>query len=377
MYFFCPQKLQIINRKMLRYCTVIFFFVFTQTTSAQTDSTWKQNPQFKFSGFVDVFYAYDANEPVAGKRQEFIYNHNRHNEFNINLGLLKLEVDHARYRANFAIQAGTYANDNYMAETGTLKNVFEANAGISLSKNDKLWLDAGIFGSHIGFEYATSIDNLTLTRSLLAESSPYFLSGAKLTYTPNDSWEVIALICNGWQRIEKVAGNSIPSFGTQLIYSPGEKTTLNWSTFIGTDDPDEARRMRYFNNFYGQFTVNDKIELIAGFDVGAQERLHSADYDVWYGPVIIAQYKFGEQWAMAFRAEYFDDENGVINNTMTPNGFKTSGVSLNFDYRPYQTVAIRLEGRWFNSRDQVFMDGRSFRRDNAFIVASLAIRFGE
>jgi hypothetical protein len=45
-----------------------------------------------------------------------------------------------------------------------------------------LWLDAGIFGSHMGFESALSIDNPTLTKSFVAENSPYYWSGAKLTY---------------------------------------------------------------------------------------------------------------------------------------------------------------------------------------------------
>ena len=62
-------------------------------------------------------------------RQAFLYNHNRHNEFNVNLGLLRLAVAHAKYRANVALQTGTYANDNYAAEPGLLKAIFEAKCG--------------------------------------------------------------------------------------------------------------------------------------------------------------------------------------------------------------------------------------------------------
>ncbi len=74
----------------------------------------------------------------------FLFNHNRHNELNLNLGLLKLSLNHSKYRANFALQAGTYSNDNYAAEPGLLKNIFEANIGISLTEKNNLWLDAGI-----------------------------------------------------------------------------------------------------------------------------------------------------------------------------------------------------------------------------------------
>lgn len=81
-----------------------------------------------------------------------------------------------------------------------LQHIYESNIGISLNKKNNLWLDAGIFGSHIGFESAISKDCWTLTRSLFAENSPYYLSGTKLTYNPNEHWEFAVIICNGWQR---------------------------------------------------------------------------------------------------------------------------------------------------------------------------------
>jgi hypothetical protein len=104
----------------------------------------------------------------------FYFNHNRHNEFNLNLGFVKLGLEHSKYRANLALQTGTYSNDNYSAEPGLLKNIFEANVGLSLNKKNNLWIDAGVFASHIGFESAISTDNLTMTRSLLAENSLIF-----------------------------------------------------------------------------------------------------------------------------------------------------------------------------------------------------------
>ncbi len=150
----------------------------------------------------------------------------------------------------------------------------------------------GIFGSsHIGFESALSSDNLTLIRSLLAENSPYFISGVKLTYSPNEKWDLAALVFNDWQRIKRVEGNSLLSFGTQVNYHPTERPTLNWSTFVGTDDPDSTRRMRYFNNFYGIFQISKKIALITGFDIGFQQREKgSSRYGVWFSPVVIAQF---------------------------------------------------------------------------------------
>jgi hypothetical protein len=357
---------------------IFIFCLFYGVISAQEDSTWQQKPDFNISGFMDVFYVYDFNEPQGSERQPFLYNHNRHNEFNLNLGLVKFGVAHEKYRANLALQVGTYVNDNMAGEPGVLKNIFEANVGISLNKKNSIWLDAGVLPSHIGFESAISIEDFTLTRSILAENSPYFETGARVTFHPSDSWEFAALVLNGWQCIQRLEGNSLPSFGTQVNYSPSEIVTVNWSTFIGTDDPDETRRMRYFNNFYGQFRVSQKFEFIAGFDIGVQQRSKgSSNYDVWLSPVFIGHYTINDHWKSAIRAEYYQDETGVLIPTETPNGFQTTGVSFNLDYLPIHNIICRIEGRWLNSKDEVF-ESKTGMTDNNFVIAtSIAIKFGK
>ncbi len=153
-----------------------FFMIFGGIASAQIDTSAST---FTISGYAEVYYAYDLSQPDDHQRPSFLYSHNRHNEFNLNLGFVKAAYNADRLRGNLAIAAGTYMNANYATEPGVLKNVFEANGGVKLSKNSNLWLDAGIFASHIGFESAISKDCSTLTRSILAENSPYYESGAK------------------------------------------------------------------------------------------------------------------------------------------------------------------------------------------------------
>ncbi len=97
--------------------------------------------------------------------------------------------------------------------------------------------------SHIGLESAIGKDNWTLTRSLLAENSPYFESGVKLSYTTNNNkLTVSALALNGWQRITRLEGNSLMSWGSQIFYKPTENLTLNYSTFIGAKQTRQCKR---------------------------------------------------------------------------------------------------------------------------------------
>lgn len=330
-----------------------------------------------FSGYVEAYYQYDFNKPADNNRPGFIYSHNRHNEFNLNLGFLKGSYNTERVRANFAMASGTYMNANYAAETGVLKNIFEANAGIKISKKKNLWIDAGIFSSHIGFESAISKDCWTLTRSMLADNSPYFESGAKITYTTdNNKWIVSGLLLNGWQRIKRVDGNSLMSYGTQVQYKPNATTTLNYSSFIGTDKPDSARQWRYFHNLYGIFNVTDKFGITAGFDIGSEQKAKgSSSMNTWYSPVLILKYAVNDSWALAARGEYYYDKNGVIIASGTPNGFQTAGFSLNIDYMPASNAVLRLEARTLNSKDEVFVKGNGISNNNTFITTSIAVSF--
>jgi hypothetical protein len=334
-------------------------------------------PALKISGYLETYYAYDFNEPENNTRPAFIYSHNRHNEVALNLGFIKAGYDSGSVRANLALMAGTYANANLAAEEGVLKNVYEANAGIKLSKKANLWVDAGIFASHIGFESAVGKDCWTLTRSMLADNSPYYESGAKLSYTsPSGKWFISGLVLNGWQRIQRVDGNKTLAFGHQLTYKPNSKITLNSSSFVGNDKPDIEKRMRYFHNLYGQFQLTNKFGLIAGFDIGAEQKNKGSErYNAWYSPVLIAQYRLNDKMAIALRGEYYSDENGVIIATNTANGFKTLGYSANFDYHIYNNVVWRLEARSLNSKDDIFLKGNNTINTNTFISTALAISF--
>ncbi|MFP9115718.1 porin [Flavobacterium sp. RHBU_3] len=348
---------------------------------AQND-TIKVLPQpevagLKLSAYIETYYAYDFNQPVNNTRPAFFYSHNRHNEVALNLGLIKAAYDNGQVRGNLALMAGTYANANLASEQGVMKNVFEANAGVKLSKTANLWVDAGIFGSHIGFESAIGKDCWNLTRSILADNSPYYESGAKIGYTsPSGKWFISGLVLNGWQRIQRIDGNKSLSFGHQLTYKPSDKITLNSSSFVGNTYPNVDKRMRYFHNLYAIFQLTDKWGLIAGFDIGAEQKAKGSDsYSCWYSPVLIARYSVNSKINLSARGEYYADKYGVMIPTGTPNGFKTTGYSVNFDYNVYSNVMWRLEARTLNSKDDIFVKNSSLTASNTFVTTALAISF--
>ena len=291
----------------------------------------KDSLKIKVSGFLETYYAYDFSSPTTDSKLPFMYNYNRHNEFNVNNGLIRAQFQYGNAYASIAVHAGTYVDDNYASED--IKLLSEAYVGMYLNDNKKSSIEVGIMPSYIGFESATTATNLTLTRSILAENSPYFMTGIKYNYKPNDKWSFSGLVTNGWQRINRPDKTVTPALGTQIIYKPSEKATLNWSTFIGKEFYQTELAMRYFSNLYWDNTWNSK-------------------------------------WQTVFRVEYYQDEDNVI--IATSDAFKTSGASLNFDYLPNSKVKLRTEARYFDSKEAISFDNKS---NNLFVTTSLSFEF--
>ena len=356
---------------------IITALLFTINFVKAQDSTQTAG-KLTISGYAELYYGYDFNKPKDNNRPSFVYSHNRSNEVNLNLGFIKANYTSDNIRANLALMAGTYANANLAAEPGVLKNIFEANAGVKVSKTANLWVDAGIFSSHIGFESAISKDCWTLTRNIVSENTPYYESGAKLSYTTTDGkLTLVGLYLNGWQRINRQNGNSQPAGGAQIVWKPTDKITLNYSNYLGTEGGDSVRVRRFYNDFYGIFQITKAFGLTAGFDYGIQQEAKGSSnyYDV-LSPVAVARYQLADKWAVAGRVEYYQDKNGVIIATGTPNGFKTTGYSLNIDYAPVSNALIRLEGKVYDSKDNIFVNNAgNFVNTSPTLTASFAVSF--
>src|SRR5262245_44373421 len=128
---------------MKRLFTITTMFL-SVGVEAQDSISEKTNP-LSFSGFVEAYYSYDFNKPADNNRPWFLYSHNRHNEFNVNLAFVKGSYNSDMIRANIALAVGTYMNANYAAEPGVLKNIYEANVGVKILKTKNIWIDGGIF----------------------------------------------------------------------------------------------------------------------------------------------------------------------------------------------------------------------------------------
>lgn len=332
------------------------------------------------SGYVDAYYSQESGDSAVRDRQLTpggatpVYSHGRNNEFNLNHALIDAKYSAESVRASLGLQAGTYVDANYAAETQAMRHLYEAVAGFKVS--DGLWLDAGIFPSHIGMESAVSKDNWVLTRSLVADNTPYFETGAKLTCDPNSQWTLGVLVLNGWQNIRD--NNANKAVGTQVQYKPAPSLVFNSSTFIGEgrNAPDHDRRLRYFHDFYFTARLNPKFSVGGQFDLGFEHK-SSTDhaFNRWYSGVLVARCQFSDRYAASARAEFYHDADGVTIATGTPGNFIARGGSVGLDYAPAKNLLWRLELRTLRADRAIFVHSDGATSDSTYVTTSVAVSF--
>ncbi len=340
---------------------------FVETVFCQ-DSVGKK---LKLSGYVELFYQYNLNTPSNHQSAAFIYDYVRHNELNPHLLLVRADYDNERVRGRFGIGLGTYMDVNYANEPAAFKNLYEANFGMQLFKNKNVWFDVGILPSHIGAESGMGKSNYNVMRSLMADNTPFYETGLRLYYGTK-KWAWSALYLTGWQRIKRIDGNSTPAFGTQIVFTPNEKWSLNSSTFLGSEFADAVARWRYFNDFYVTANLSKSWSAICAFDVGCQEQAgDKINYDVWSSASLMVKKKVNEQLTLACRGEYYDDKKNVIITTIQP--VRLTAYSFNADYSPEKSILLRLEGRWIHAEKAIFAKGDEWRNNNVLVTAAFIL----
>ena len=352
------------------------------TVSAQrvADTTAKVT----FGGFVDTYFAWDFGRPPSFDRSfatgvQFTTQPARHNEFNVNLAFIEARLDGELVHGRVALQAGTSVQSNYAAEPtkgtvsgpGLTRHIQEAYAGARLSPG--LWIDAGIFYSHMGAEAWASRDNATYSRSLVADYSPYYSSGVRAAWQATPRLMARIDVVNGWQNVSE--NNSGKGIGTRFDYALTRSVTLSYYDFFSNE---AGNRCRAFNGLSGKATIG-RMMLLGELDVGTQSKsAASGGSAMWWGYTAVVRGAFTSVLAVVGRIEAFDDKDQVIVATGdSARPLRTIGASFGIDVVPQVRLLWRTELRGFRNRTGVFPNGANGypRRADAFIVTSLGATF--
>lgn len=308
--------------------------------------------------FLDGYTATSRNN-LASHRRDYLTQPARNGEPRVNLVSVGGEYEDNSIRARFVLQAGDSVNLNYLAEPGdSFKFIQESYLGFHLGQ--RTTLDVGTFFSHLGAESWLSRDNLVYTRSLVAEFSPYYETGARLSQEVNDNWSLQLLALNGWQSTTDARH---PAFGTQLTFSK-DNYSLSSSTFWG----EENYHGRVFHDLVFKWINREALSVVGSLDVGHQE-----DAGNWWGYTLMGSYPVAQGVSLSARVERYSDPNGVIVTSVTGKRFQVNGASVGGNLELGHGMTLRAEWRELWSDNTVFRDGETATERDSLFVLSLSL----
>ncbi|MCB0480819.1 MAG: porin [Flavobacteriales bacterium] len=331
----------------MKFQSTLLTALFVTTLSTGFSQADSSKGELNFNAYIDLYYGYDLNQPYDNERPDFLFNYGKHNQIGINLALANWEYTKGKLTARLGFNFGDFPNRNMAHEQGLLKALYQANVEYQFAKKASFMM--GMFGSHLGFESFASFENLFISHSLASEWTPYYQSGARVTFNPNEKWTLSATVANGTQNITKIPGNTTPALGGQVAFSPNKNITINYSNLYVNDYPDSLAQFMFYNNLYATFTLMNKLDLVTGFDYGIN---NNTVLDTTNNIMVIsflARYRFSEKWSVGFRAEHYDDPGSVYISTATINPFVTQCYTVGLNYSPMDRVKFRIESRNFTA----------------------------
>ena len=293
------------------------------------------------SGFVDVYYDYNSNQPAG--RSTALRN------FDINSGQFGLNMieliadkppDAAASRVGYHVALGFGQAMNLVnatepsapvtpgtpplaitTETNFAQYLKEGYLSYLAPAGKGLQVDVGKFVTNAGAEVIETKDNWNYTRGLLFSwAIPYFHFGVRAKYTFNSKASLSGFLLNGWNN--SVDNNSGKTTGFTLALNPTKKLGLIENYYVGPEQANDNSDFRHLTDTVLTYNPNAKLSLMANYDYGHDRVLSpspglpAATAPVWWsGFAGYIKYAPNAKWAVATRGEWFKDHNGVSTGT--------------------------------------------------------------
>jgi len=376
---------------LIKY-TIIFLFIFSPFVEyAQQDSLYKKQVTIQLKGdsnvlfqnkklYVDqkfnepkleigaylssyyAFYSEDNSNPYVKHATMAA----RNNQFGLNMVMVSLGYKSKKIRSNITLHYGDIAESTWPSKFNLIQ---EANVGYEFMK--KLWLDVGVFRSHIGLESTQPRENITSSMTLANVYEPYYFSGAKLTYLVNTKLSIQINAFNSFNSIIETNKNKL--LGSSIIFAPNDNLSLTYNFITGDETAVSVKlkHQRYYHNFYLTYQKK-KISIGAEFNYGIQEfskRINEYTIGAAYMNSSLLLFKHQTLKKVAFygRGEWFSDEEEIL-SIGTNMGKYTYGTTLGIEYKPLKNLAFSLEGRQLSSEKANFYYNGNFHKERNEVI---------
>jgi hypothetical protein len=341
----------------------------------QTDSTAESNGKFTFSGYVDVNYFHNMNNPqngtnlgASGFERAF---DQKAEQFQIGLVQTKINYTHKKSEAVVDLVFGPHADlgnyGNTVGPLGGTTSLAIKQAYFNYKATKKLTFTAGQFGTHIGYEVIDAPLNFHYSLNNLFNNGPFYHIGAKLTYAMNDKLSIMGGVVNNWDNLYD--NNQFKTAIAQIAYAVNDNTKL-YLNYIGGDETTQANFnsgdtlnvVKQMIDFVGTFQITPKFNV--GFNgvigqLGYNDTANVRMAKNWGGAALYLNYKFKPKFTLGARVDFLDNTQGVqyIGKTDVVSGTLT-GLITAADGHLLIKPEIRMDQYKVNegNNNQQFMD---------------------
>jgi len=345
--------------RMVLFASLLFTLA---SSSLFAQDSAKVSP-LSISGYADAYYAYYTDSVGTGNIQKFPTTCPRSNSFGLNIAMLSAKYTTEKVRSTITLHYGDIALTTWSAKYNFIQ---EANVGIRLRK--KLWLDAGLFRTHIGTEGLLVKENICSSIAIGTFNEPYYQAGVKLMYTPTDKLQVCLHFLNGYNIFED--NNELKSAGMLLSYTFNDKFSATYTNYAGDDTPNgyTGSRLRLYNNLYFNY-AKKKIKIQVGGDYGTQNKSDTTGTKTasMYSALATVRYQATSKLGIYTRGEVFSDPSGFLSGTFVDNKGKTTGLELwgvtaGLEIKTSDNSYVKLEARQLQcdpNQEIFYWDGKA------------------
>jgi hypothetical protein len=221
---------------------------------------------------------------------------------------------------------------------------------------DKFTVMGGNFVELAGAEYLYSKDNAHFSHSILyGYAEPVTVSGLRTLYIPNDKFRLYLGVNNGWDNVRDTARHKTIEVSMSYMFNPmfslsacgysGEQRIVDRTSSGPTSQ-------RSLIDLIATVNATKELTFVINYDYGTQTKAvltnGTTARAVWQGVAGFANYKFTEQWRVAFRGEIFHDEDGYKTGVVQD----WREVTATLGHIPLKNWELRAEARhdFFNKK---------------------------
>lgn len=240
----------------------------------------------------------------------------------------------------------------------TLRHFYRANVSYRFGADRGVRLTGGLINSYIGYESYLAIDNPNHTRGYIADNVPFFLVGLEASWNVSDSVDLGFYLVDGYNYLTDP--NDVPSTGLQAKWRVSPRTTFTQNLYYG---PDQAETSLDYWRFLTDTIIEWKTDrwlVAAALDYGSEKQAHLAGQPrgSWAAGAVWVRWAIDERASLAFRPEFYRDEDGVI--TGARQSFVAHTATFRYQLSPrHQRLAGTIELRYdrTSGKESGFPDG--------------------